>query len=481
MPVYDNLPDATRFYINGEWVNPIDGRLGDIINPATEKPLCKIALGGESDVNRAVIAAHEAFPSFSTTPLSDRLDMLKAITAKLIERNNEIADAIASAMGAPMPLARQAQAPSGPQHFMEMINVLQNFEFSSTHGTTKIRREPIGVCALITPWNWPMNQIATKIAPAIAAGCTMVLKPSELAPLDAVILAEIMHEVGVPAGVFNLVHGDGQGVGAPLTAHKLVDMVSFTGSTRAGIAISAAAAPTIKRVALELGGKSAAIILPDADIEAAVTASVAGVMDNTGQSCNARARVLIHESQYEQAAAIAKAVALGVTVGDQESEAHIGPIANKNQYARVIDLIKIGESEGADLLAGGADRPEGFDKGYFVPATVFGNVTPDMTLAREEIFGPVATLIKYKTIEEAIEIANDTDYGLSGAVWSSDLKSARNVASRLRTGMVHINGAGLDSGAPFGGYKMSGNGREWGKYGLEEYLEVKSVYGAETD
>lgn len=473
------LPDATRFYIDGKWVEPEPGAtLAAVVNPATGGEVCKVALGTKADVEKAVMAARAAFPAFARTSVAERRELLAAINAKLIERNDEIAKAISVAMGAPMGLAIHAQAPSGPQHFEQILTEIDNYKFEENMGTTRIRHEPIGVCALITPWNWPMNQIATKVAPAIAAGCTMVLKPSELAPLDAVILAEIIDEIGLPKGVFNLVHGDGPGVGSSLVSHREVDMVSFTGSTRAGIAISEAAAKTVKRVSLELGGKSAMIVMPSADLKTAIATSVREVMVNSGQSCNARTRILVPKDKYAEAAAIAAEAAKSLTVGKPEDKVNLGPVANRNQYDKVVSLIRKGAEEGATLLAGGPDKPAGLEDGFFVAPTVFGDVTPDMTVAREEIFGPVACLMTYDTIDQAVDIANDSEYGLSGGVWAASREEAAEVAARLRTGMVHINGAGLDSAAPFGGYKMSGNGREWGKYGLEDYLELKSVYGA---
>lgn len=473
------LPDATKFYIDGDWIDPASDRRGDIINPSTEESVAPIAFGNAADVDRAVAAAKAAFPAYSIWSVAERLELLEAINAQLVERNDEIAHAISMEMGAPHALSCGAQAPSGTQHFSEIIRILKNgYAFEEPLGTTMLRREPVGVCALITPWNWPMNQIATKVAPALAAGCTMVLKPSELAPLNAVILTEIIHEAGAPAGVFNLIHGDGEGVGAPLTAHPGVDMVSFTGSTRAGIAISHNAAATIKRVALELGGKSANIILPDADFAKAVRDGVKGMMVNTGQSCNAPSRMLVPEARYEDVATIAVETAKKLQAGAPDSGAFIGPIANKAQYGRVVSLIEKTIEEGAELLIGGADKPDGIDQGYFVKPTVFGRVTPQMTIGHEEVFGPVLAIQTYKDVDDAVAIANDSDYGLSGYVWGADIESAYKIAARLRTGMVHLNGAGLDAAAPFGGYKMSGNGREWGAHGLDEFLEVKSVFGA---
>ena len=473
-----SLPDATKFYIDGAWVAPLGKGRGAVINPATEEKIADVALGNADDVNLAVSAAKKAFVSFSQTSVKERIELLESIDEQLVKRNDEIAEAISAEMGAPHSLAVGAQAPSGTQHFAEVIRVLSAFKFEDPLGSTMLHYEPIGVCALITPWNWPMNQIATKVAPALAAGCAMVLKPSELAPLDAIILAEIIHEAGAPAGVFNLVHGDGAGVGAPLTSHPDIDLVSFTGSTRAGVAISQNAAPTVKRVALELGGKSANVILPGADLSAAIPAGVSAMMLNSGQSCNAPSRMLVPEDRYEEVASIAADAAKKISVGPPDSEAEIGPIANRNQFEKVISLIETGVKEGAELLSGGPARPDGLERGYFVQPTVFGRVTPDMTIAREEIFGPVLTIMTYKDVDEAIEIANASEYGLSGYVWGADRDEAHDVAKKLRTGMVHLNGAGLDSAAPFGGYKMSGNGREWGRFGLMEFLEVKSVYGA---
>ncbi|MEW4447422.1 aldehyde dehydrogenase family protein [Qipengyuania sp. JC766] len=469
------LPDATRNYIDGRWVEPSGSGRQDVVNPATEEVVGQVALSDADDVAKAVAAARAAFPAFASTPLDERKAMLGRIVEGIKARQGDFADAISAEMGAPAGLASAAQAPTGMMHFATMLKVLDEFEFEEVLGTTKVRKEPIGVVAMITPWNWPFNQIACKVAPALAAGCTMVLKPSEFAPLDAVVLAEILDEAGVPPGVFNLVHGDGEGVGAPLTSHPDVDMVSFTGSTRAGVAISKAAADTVKRVALELGGKSANIVLDDADFAKAIPASVMGVMVNSGQSCNAQTRLFVPRERYAETVELAKGAADAMAPGTPRG---IGPLANANQYRRVLGYIETGKKEGATLVTGGTDRPEGLDKGYYVRPTVFGDVTPDMTIAREEIFGPVIAIFAYDDLDEAIEEANANPYGLSGAVWSGDPERAYAVASRLRTGMVHLNGAQLDGNAPFGGYKMSGNGREWGRHGLEEFLETKSVYGA---
>lgn len=471
------MTGATRFYIEGRWVSPVDAELADIVNPATGAAIGQVALGGAADAETAIAAARAAFPAWSMTSREERLSFLRAINAALIARGDEIADTIMDEIGAPVGLAREAQAPSGPQHFGEVIRVLENFAFEEPLGSTLLRREPVGVCVLITPWNWPMNQIATKVAPALAAGCTMVLKPSELAPLDAAILADIIDKAGLPKGVFNLVHGTGSGIGDTLTRHPDVDMVSFTGSTRAGIAISTNAAPTVKRVALELGGKSANIILPGTDMETAIPASVRACMLNSGQSCNAPTRLLVPRAALDDVNRIAARTADAMTVGLPETSPDLGPVANAAQYGRVRQLIDAAMTEGSRLIAGGPDCPEGLAPGYFVRPTIFTDVVPQMIVAREEIFGPVLAIIAYDSVDEAIAIANASPYGLSGQVWGPDPLACMAVAARMRTGMVHINGASLDSAAPFGGYKMSGNGREWGIYGLHEYLEVKSVYG----
>jgi aldehyde dehydrogenase (NAD+) len=471
------MVEATRFYIDGRWVDPIGQDRAPILNPATASSIGEVALGAPADAELAIAAARAAFPSWAATSSEQRLGYLRAINAALIERNDEIAEAISLEMGAPARLARDAQAPSGPQHFGEMIRVLETFQFEKPMGSTLLRHEPIGVCVLITPWNWPMNQIATKVAPALAAGCTMVLKPSEFAPLDAAILADIIDQVGLPKGVFNLVHGTGTGIGDTLTRHPEVDMVSFTGSTRAGVAIATNGAPTVKRVALELGGKSANIVLPGTDLEVAIPASVRGCMLNSGQSCNAPTRLLVPRPLLAEVNRIAAETAIGLTVAPPDKDPDLGPVANAAQYARVLQLIDAAIAEGSELITGGTQHPDGFAHGFFVRPTIFSNVDPDMTIAREEVFGPVLSIIAYDTIDEAIRIANDSPYGLSGYVWGPDHATCGEVAARLRTGMVHINGASLDSAAPFGGYKMSGNGREWGVYGLHEFLEVKSIYG----
>lgn len=470
--------DFRRFFIDGAWTAPSGRRELDVINPATEEPIGQILLGTAEDVDAAVAAARTAFASFAETSREERIALLENIISVYRRRIDEVARAISDEMGAPMKFARHAQAASGLEHLTTTLAVLKEFEFEETLGSTLIRREPIGVCALITPWNWPINQISCKVAPALAAGCTMVLKPSEVAPLSAHVFAEILEEAGVPQGVFNLVDGDGPTVGEALARHPDVDMVSFTGSTRAGILVAKVAADTVKRVTQELGGKSANIILEDADLNAAVKKGVLSMMSNTGQSCNAPSRMLVPETLYEQAVEIAKSVVSKVVVGDPKADGvTMGPLANKAQFEKVQRLIQKGIEEGATLVAGGPGRPEGLDKGYFVRPTIFANVNNSMTIAREEIFGPVLVMIPYRDVEEAIRIANDTVYGLSGYVYSGDIEQARRVARRLRTGMVHLNGAPTDPRAPFGGYKQSGNGREWGREGLKEFLEIKAVMG----
>jgi len=473
------MQDYLQFYINGEWVDPVEPRTIDIENPATEESFARISLGSSADVDKAVGAAKAAFQTFSQTSVEYRADLLDKIVAGYQARLGEIATAISNQMGAPMWLANAAQAPAGLGHYANTAAILRNYQFEEQKGSTMIRKEPIGVCGFITPWNWPANQVACKVAPAIAAGCTMVLKPSEIAPLDAMLLAEVMHEAGVPAGVFNLVNGDGPGVGSYMSGHPDVDMMSFTGSTRAGVLVAQAAAPTVKRVAQELGGKSANIVLPDADLQKAVAGGVMQMMSNSGQSCNAPSRMFIQKDQQAQAIEIARAAAESVQVAmpADAPKGAIGPISNANQYAKIQDLIQTGIDEGATLVAGGPGRPEGFNKGYFARPTVFADVTNDMTIAREEIFGPVLAIIPYETEAEAVEMANDTVYGLSGYVQSGDVDRARKVANQLRAGNVHVNGAGADFNAPFGGYGQSGNGREWGEYGFEEFLEIKAVMG----
>ena len=475
------MREMLKFYIDGEWVDPVTANPVDVINPATEEPCGRISLGSAVDVDRAVAAAKRAAAGYARTSREQRIELLESILSEFAKRYDDIAEAIMDEMGAPWGLAKGAQAGSGPQHIKAAIRALRNFEFEQQNRTTLIVKEPIGVCALITPWNWPVNQVACKVAPALAAGCTMVLKPSEIAPFDAMIFAEVLDAAGVPAGVFNLVNGDGPGVGTALSQHPDVAMVSFTGSTRAGVAVAQNAAPTVKRVAQELGGKSANILLDDADFGKAVREGAAECFDNTGQSCNAPTRMLVPRDRMDEAASIAADVATTIRVGDPHAEdTEVGPLVSEQQWIKVQDLIGKGIEEGATLAAGGTGRPEGLERGWYARPTVFANVSNDMTIAREEIFGPVLSIIPFDDEDEAVAIANDTPYGLSGYVSSGSLDRARRIAARLQTGMVHINSAHLDSMAPFGGYKQSGTGREWGAHGIEEFLEVKSIYGFEA-
>jgi len=467
-----------KFYIDGQWVDPVGKETLDVINPATEEPIGTIAMGAKEDVDKAVAAAKRAFETFSQTTVEERIALLEKIIEVYKSRMGDIAQTVSQEMGAPMSLANAAQAPAGLGHLMYSLNALKEFKFEEQVGKNLIVREPIGVCGLITPWNWPLNQIAAKVAPAIAAGCTMVLKPSEIAPLNALIFAEVMHEAGVPKGVFNLVNGDGPNVGVAMSSHPDIDMMSFTGSTRAGISVAENSAKTVKRVAQELGGKSPNVILDDASFPEVVARDTFGVCMNTGQSCNAPTRMLVPASRMDEAAAIAKATAEQIKVGDPSSEeTQIGPLVSAAQFEKVQNLIQKGIDEGAKLECGGVGRPDGMNRGYFVKPTIFSNVSNDMTIAQEEIFGPVLSLIGYQDEEEAVRIANDTVYGLSAYVSSGDLEHAARVGKQIRAGNVHLNGAGVDPAAPFGGYKQSGNGREFSKWGLEEFLETKALLG----
>jgi aldehyde dehydrogenase (NAD+) len=471
--------ERTHFYINGAWVAPEDpSQSMEVINPATEAPIARIGLGTKADVDKAVAAARAAFTSYSQTSREERLGLLANILNVYQRRYADVANTITSEVGAPTALATQAQAAMGLAHVNTTVQALKSFAFEEEQGTTRIVKEPIGVVGLITPWNWPINQIAAKVAPALAAGCTMVLKPSEIAPLNAMIWAEILHEAGVPAGVFNLVNGTGQAVGEALARHPDIDMMSFTGSTRAGIAVAKNAADTVKRVHQELGGKSPNIVLDDADLDQAVAHEMQLLLANSGQSCNAPTRLLVprhlHDSVVARAAAFANATKVGDPTVDGTA---LGPVISHTQWTKIQSLIEKGIAEGATLASGGPGRPEGLTKGYYVRPTVFAHVRNDMTIAREEIFGPVVAIIPYDSEEEAIRIANDTPYGLSAYVSSADPKRAQALARHLRAGMVHINGASLDVNAPFGGYKQSGNGREFGVHGLAEFLETKAVMG----
>ena len=472
------MKECMQFYINGEWVDPVDPKSLDVINPATEEVIGKIAMGNSQDVDKAVAAAKEAFESFSQTTKEERLALMGKILEVYQSRYDEIAETISSEMGAPLWLSKAAQAATGAGHFGTFMEVLKNYNFDEDKGTTRLRKEPVGVCGLITPWNWPINQIACKVAPALAAGCTMVLKPSEVSPLNAVIFAEVLHEAGVPAGVFNLVNGDGLSVGEAMSSHPDIDMMSLTGSTRAGVAVAKASADTVKRVSQELGGKSANIILDDADFNQSVAGGVTGCFMNSGQSCNAPTRMLVPADRQDEAVAIAKATAEATVVGDPKEVAAggIGPVVSEVQFNKIQGLIEKGIEEGATLVTGGPGKPEGFNAGYYVKPTIFSDVSNDMTIAREEIFGPVLSILPYKDEDDAISIANDTEYGLSGYVSGSQEK-AQKFAEKFRSGNVHVNGAGPDFNAPFGGYKKSGNGREWGDLGFEEFLEIKAILG----
>jgi len=471
------MRDYMKFYIDGKWVDPITPKSLDVINPATEAVCGHVSAGTAADVDVAVKAARKAFETYSKTSREDRIDLLQRVLAEYQKRFGDIANAITEEMGAPANLAQRAQAPIGMAHLSTAIEVLKSYKFEEDRGPTRIVKEPIGVCGLITPWNWPINQIACKVAPALATGCTMVLKPSEESPFSAYLWAEVMDAAGVPPGVFNLINGTGAEVGAAISSHPGIDMVSFTGSTRAGIEVAKAAATTVKRVAQELGGKSPNIILEDADMKSAVTGGIRSVMNNSGQSCNAPTRMLVPSKKMGEAIAIAKEAAEATTVGDPNGNAMLGPVVNKTQFDKIQKLIQAGIDEGATLVAGGVGRPDGLDKGYFVKPTVFANVTNEMTIAKEEIFGPVVSILGYETVDEAIKVGNDTEYGLAAYISGTDMAKVREVASQLRAGQVSLNGGGGDMNAPFGGYKMSGNGREWGDHGFTEYLEIKAVLG----
>jgi len=470
--------DHRKFFIGGEWVAPVEPRDLAVINPATEKPAGMISLGSAADVGRAVSAARAAFAAYSRTSKQERLELTDAFINAYKGRYSDMAEAITAEMGAPRRLSTRAQAAMGLVIAKTTRRLLENFEFEEQRGGTLIRREPIGVCGFITPWNWPVNQIALKVLPALAAGCAMVLKPSEVAPFSGMVFAEVMEAAGVPAGVFNLVNGDGPGVGQAIAAHPGIDMVSFTGSTRGGVAVAATAAGTVKRVSQELGGKSPNLILDEAALEQGVIYGMRNVCMNTGQSCNAPTRLLVPAELHDKAVELSVASASRARIGDPAREdTTMGPLASEAQLNKVQGLIRKGIEEGATLATGGPGKPEGLDLGYFVKPTVFGNVSNDMTIAREEIFGPVLCVIPYQNLDEAVAIANDTEYGLAAYVWGNDLEQARNIAAQLRAGQVCLNGNSGDSSAPFGGYKQSGNGRESGPEGLEEFLETKAVLG----
>jgi aldehyde dehydrogenase (NAD+) len=472
------MREYKQFYINGKWVDPVVAKELDVINPATEAVCAHISLGSKDDVNQAVAAAKAAFESFSRTSRKERVELLESCVAVYKKYYKDIADAIREEMGAPKGFAHGAQAGCGLGHLQEAARVLKDFKFEEDMGEHRVFKEPIGVCGLITPWNWPVNQIGCKVAPALAVGCTMVLKPSEVAPLSAYLWTQVMDEAGVPAGVFNMVNGEGAVVGTALSTHPDVDMMSFTGSTRAGSLVAQNAAPTVKRVTQELGGKSPNIILDDADLDAAVAAGVKQMYVNGGQSCNAPSRMLVPAAKMAQAEAAAAKATGKVLVGDPTADdTTMGPMVSELQFDKIQGLIQKGIDEGAKVVVGGTGRPEGLDKGYFIRPTVFSEANNDMTIAREEIFGPVLTMIPYETEDEAIRIANDTPYGLAAYIQSGDIDHAREVASRIRAGNVHINGASGGFGVPFGGYKQSGNGREWGHHGFTDFLEIKAVEG----
>ncbi|MFZ9478827.1 MAG: aldehyde dehydrogenase family protein [Steroidobacteraceae bacterium] len=468
-----------QHYIDGRWVSPIEpGAVFPVINPADETQVAEIRMGSAADVELAVAAAHRAFATFALTPRDERLEMLRRLKAIFVRRLDEMATAITTEMGAPHDMSRDAQAASGPDHIEATLVAALQLDWETRIGTSNVVREPVGVCGLVTPWNWPINQIMAKVAPAIAAGCTVVLKPSEQAPLSAQLVAEFIDEAGFPAGVFNMVHGTGPAVGHAMSAHPLIEMMSFTGSTRAGIDVAKTAADTVKRVAQELGGKSPNLIFADADLERALASSIRRCFYNTGQSCNAPTRMLVERSVYEQAVQIVRRLAEATEVGDPRLPGkHIGPLSSRVQFERVQAYMQIGIDEGARLVTGGPGRHPRFERGYYVRPTVFADVHNQMRIAREEIFGPVLAMIPFGSIDEAIDIANDTPYGLAAYLHTGDMAKAHAVARRLRAGSVHINGAGQGYAEPFGGFKQSGNGRECGAYGLLEFLELKSING----
>jgi aldehyde dehydrogenase (NAD+) len=476
----DGMREYLKFYIDGQWVDPVELKTVNVLNPATEQVSGKIALGSPADVDKAVKAARRAFASWSQTSREERLDVLQRIVEEYQKRSADLGAAITEEMGAPAALGNGFQVGLGLGHLNTAIEVLKKFHFEEQRGATLIVKEPIGVCGLITPWNWPVNQIAVKVFPALATGCTMVLKPSQEAHFSAQIFAEILDAAGVPAGVFNLVQGKGSVVGAALSCHPDVDMMSFTGSEPAGVEIAKSAAPTVKRVCQELGGKSPNIVLDDQDFARNVGKGVAGMMVNSGQTCSATSRMLVPGARMDEAMAVAREVASQVTVGDPNGNFAMGPVVSRAQFETIQGYIQKGIDEGATLVAGGLGRPEGLDKGFYVKPTVFANVTNDMTIAREEIFGPVLCILGYDSVDHAVVIANDTEFGLAGNVASADLEKARAVARRIRAGWVGIND-GFDFYGAFGGFKKSGNGREWGEFGFHEYLEIKSILGYAPD
>ena len=471
-----------KFFINGKWVEPNSKDTLPVINPANEEVICDISLGNKFDLDNAVNSARKAFISYSKSSKEERISILDRIISSYKKRMDELSKAITIEMGAPKTLSEKAQVPSGLGHFMKAKKILENFSFEKEVNSSIVLKEPVGVCGLITPWNWPLNQIACKVAPALAAGCTMILKPSEEAPLSAIILAEIIEESKLPEGVFNLINGNGNELGVSMSKHPGIDMMSFTGSTRAGISVAKNSADTVKRVTQELGGKSANIILDDVDFTKTVAKGIFHCMNNTGQSCNAPTRMLIPADKMDEAINISKETVLKLKVGDPQDESiSVGPVVNKTQFLKIKEYISKGVEEGATLVTGGEDNIKENEKGYFINPTIFANVTKDMTIFKEEIFGPVLSIISYDSEEEAIDIANDSMYGLSGYIASNNTDKAKQFASKLRTGMVHINYAPVDQSLPFGGYKMSGNGREWGEYGIEDFLETKAIIGIKSN
>ena len=472
------MSHALQFFIDGAWVDPAVPNRIPVIDPSTEEVTAEVSLGSEADVDRAVAAAKRAFATYGFTSQAERLELLRRVVVAYERRMPDLAEAVSREMGAPRSFELSNQVGIGLAHLRKTVEVLESFAFSEVKGTSLVVKEPVGVVGLITPWNWPLNQIACKVAPALAAGCTMVLKPSEVAPLNAIIFAEVLDDAGVPPGVFNLVNGDGPTVGQAMARHPDVDMMSFTGSTRAGVLVAKAAADTVKRVHQELGGKSANILFPDVDLEAAVTKGVAGCFGNSGQSCNAPTRMFVPRDRHDEAAAHAMAAAEAYRVGPADAPGtDLGPVVSQVQFDKIQDLIESGIREGATLVTGGAGRPAGVNRGYYVRPTVFADVTPEMRIAREEIFGPVLSILPYDTVEDAIRLANDTPYGLAAYVQAKDLDAARSAAARLRAGRVHINYPAWTADVPFGGYKQSGNGREYAEYGLEEFLEIKGILG----
>jgi aldehyde dehydrogenase (NAD+) len=472
------MSNHLKFYIDGEWVSPVVPATLDVIDPSTEEAYTAISVGSKADVDKAVAAAKAAFTTFSLTTKAERLKLLNRILEVYNERFEDIAQAVSQENGSPITWAREAQAWAGRAHLESTIKAFEDYEFTEKRGTTMVVKEPIGVCALITPWNWPLNQIVCKVAPAIAAGCTVVLKPSEIAPISGIVFSEVMDAAGTPKGVYNMINGTGPDVGQVMAGHPDVDMVSFTGSTRAGIIVAKTAADTVKRVAQELGGKSPNIVLPDADFARAVRKGVNACFGNSGQSCDAPTRMLVPADRHDEALAVAKEAAEAHNVGDPRStETRLGPVVSQLQYDKIQRLIESGISEGATLVTGGPGHPENLNRGYYVRPTVFGHVTPEMTIAREEIFGPVLSIMSYKDEDDAVKIANDTVYGLAAYVQSKNLENARNVAMRLRAGQVSINYPEWDTFAPFGGYKQSGNGREYADWAIHDFLEIKGIVG----